>query len=161
MTKRVKVAGKVVLVMSFCLVLVLLIPAAGRGFDAGGPGKAMNAFVQAMQTKNAQGVLAAFSRRQPWRFIGYEIGTGRPLNSNMVSYAQMSRDFQTRGKWNHFFFDEPNGYTFRLNFKKGTVWKKAGNTFFRSGTDRSVRHYIKWRQEGGKWVIAEIGDTSP
>lgn len=149
--------------VAVALVLLFFIPAAGLCADAGagGLGQAMNAFVQAMVSKDSQGVLAAFSPQQPWRFVGYEIGTGRQNASNMVNFAQMSNDFQTRGGWYHFFFDEPNGYTFRLNFLKGVKWKKQGTTFHRASKDKSVRHYIKWRQEGGRWVIAEIGDTSP
>ncbi len=158
-----KRAARMAIGVAVVLALLLVMPGAGSAADSKDSGlqKAMKSFVQAMVRKDSNGILAAFSQRNPWRFVGYEIGTGRPLESKMVSFAQMSRDFRARKGWYHFFFDDPNGYTFRINFGKGEVWKRRGTTYARSSGDRSVRHYIKWRQEGGKWVIAEIGDTSP
>lgn len=158
-----KRTGKMTIGVAIALLLLLVMPLTGWSFDSGrgSPMKAMKSFARAVVKKDGSGILAAFSKTRPWRFVGYEIGTGRQTNTNMVSYARMARDFRSRKGWYHFFFDEPNGYTFRLNFAKGTVWKRKGNTFYRASRDKSIRHYIKWRQEGRRWVIAEIGDTSP
>jgi hypothetical protein len=121
---------------------------------------AMQAFIQAMHRKNPPGVLAAFSRQSPWRYVQYEIGTGKQLASRMVSFKQMAADFQRKTGWYKFFFAKPNGYTFMVLFLRGEPWHKNGpNTFTPPGADS--RTHVTWRQEGEKWVIAKIGETTP
>ena len=79
----------------------------------------------------------------------------------MVKYEVMAKDFAAQKGWYGFFFNEPNGYTFRINFRQGEMWKKKGpNTFVCPQSD-SGNTYVTWRQEGGKWVIQKIGETGP
>jgi hypothetical protein len=121
---------------------------------------AMNDFTQAMYRKNPQKVLAAFSQQSPWRYVNFEIGSGKQMGSQMITPNKMSADFQKKTGWYSFFFAEPNGYTFMVLFFEGKPWKKQGSDRFTPpGSDSKT--YIKWRQEGGKWVIAEIGETTP
>ena len=79
----------------------------------------------------------------------------------MVKYEVMAKDFAAKQGWYGFFFDEPNGYTFRVNFRQGEMWKKKGpNTFVCPQSD-SGNTYVAWKPEGGKWVIQKIGETGP
>jgi hypothetical protein len=62
--------------------------------------------------------------------MGYEIGTGKVVADKMVKYEVMAKDFAAKRGWYGFFFNEPDGYTFRVNFRPGVMWKKKGpNTF--------------------------------
>jgi hypothetical protein len=146
-------------------VVLLTLMVVGLGYAgwvaAQGADGAMDAFVQAMHRKNPQAVLAAFSRQSPWRYVNYEIGTGRQLASRMVSFQQMAADFQQKTGWYRFFLDEPDGYTFMVEFIHGKPWhKRDAYTFVPPDAGTSKTH-ITWRQEGGRWVIAEIGETTP
>jgi hypothetical protein len=121
----------------------------------------MQAFVQAMETKNANGILAAFSRNAPWMYQPYEIGSGRRLQSTDVTPATMAHDWQQKSGWYNFFMEDPDGYTFRVNFIHRKPWKKRGADTFVAPDSSSGNTYIRWRPEGGRWVIGEIGETTP
>jgi hypothetical protein len=139
--------------------LVVGLGSAGRA-EAREVDAAMGAFSQAMYRKNPQGVLAAFSRTSPWRYVNYEIGSGKQLSSRMVTFSHLEADFQRKTGWYNFFFAKPNGYTFMVLFLRGEPWQKRGaSTFVPPGADS--RTHITWRQEGGRWVIGEIGETTP
>jgi hypothetical protein len=43
----------------------------------------------------------------------------------------------------------------------GKHWKKRGADTFVAPDSSSGDTYIKWRREGQKWVIGEIGETTP
>jgi hypothetical protein len=145
------------------LILTLSVCAVNYGAAAAdqGPDQAMRAFIDAVVRRDKAGILASFSTTSPWQYVGYEIGTGKIIAKKMVTYQVMAKDFAGRQGWYRFFFDEPDGYTFRINFRAGEMWKKKGpNTFVCPQSD-SGNTYVTWRQEGGKWVIQRIGETGP
>lgn len=123
--------------------------------------EAMQSFIQAMAQKKPDGILAAFSQQTPWKYQPYEIGTGRPLKAAVVAPKQMATDFQKKQGWYNFFLEEPDGYTFRLNFMRNLPWKKRGADTFVAPESDSGNTYVKWRPEGQRWVIAVIGETTP
>jgi hypothetical protein len=123
--------------------------------------EAMQSFIQAMVSKNPAAILSAFSRQSPWRYQPYEIGIGRRLKQTMITPEKMTRDFQQKSGWYDFFLADPNGYTFRVNFMHSNQWKKRGADTFVAPDSDSGNTYIKWRLEGPKWVIGEIGETTP
>lgn len=131
-------------------------PAAGKDLD-----KTMKSFIDAMVRKDKSAVLSFFSQSSPWKYVSYEIGTVKVTGTSMVSYAVMAKDFANKKGWYGFFFHEPNGYTFQVNFQKGVMWKKKGADTFVYPQSHLDKTYIKWKQEGGKWVIQEIGETTP
>jgi hypothetical protein len=143
------------------LVLAMMSPGYVKPAWAQDVNGAMQSFVQAMARKNPAGILAAFSQQTPWRFQPYEIGTGKPLKAAAVNPNQMTNDFRRKQGWYDFFMAEPNGYTFRINFMRNLPWKKRGPDTFVAPESDNGKTYIKWRLEGPKWVIAEIGETSP
>ena len=122
---------------------------------------AMQAFVQAMVAKNATGILAAFSRNAPWMYQPYEIGSDRRLTATTVTPATMAHDWQQKSGWYNFFMEDPDGYTFRVNFIHQKPWQKRGADTFVAPDSSSGNTYIRWRLEGGRWVIGEIGETTP
>jgi hypothetical protein len=128
---------------------------------AQGVNEAMQSFIHAMTQKDTNGIFAAFSAQTSWKYQPYEIGTGRPSKATVVSPSQMANDFQKKQGWYNFFLADPNGYTFRLNFMRNLPWKKRGADIFVAPESDSGNTYVKWRQEGQRWVIAVIGETTP
>jgi hypothetical protein len=143
------------------LILALLIGGSAIQAEAQDVNGAMQAFITAMVQKNAAGILAAFSRQSPWHYQPYEIGTLRARKAVSVSPGQMARDFRQRRNWYDFFTAEPNGYTFRVNFMRSNRWRKRGSDTFVAPDSDTGKTYIKWRREGNRWVIAEIGEVTP
>jgi hypothetical protein len=125
------------------------------------PDQAMRAFIDAMRRKDKAAVLTFFSPTSPWQYMGYEIGTNKVVANKTINYQTMANDFAARKGWYGFFFHEPNGYTFRVNFIDGKMWKKRGPNTFVSPDSDSGRPAITWKQEGGKWVIQKITETTP
>jgi hypothetical protein len=123
--------------------------------------EAMQSFIQAMAQKNPDGILAAFSRQTPWKYQPYEIGTGRRLKAEVINPVQMANDFRKKRGWYNFFLEDPDGYTFRLNFMRHLPWKKRGANTFVAPESSSGNTYVTWRLEGQRWVIAVIGETTP
>jgi hypothetical protein len=126
-----------------------------------GPDQAMRSFIDAVVRKDKAAVLSFFSPTSPWQYLGHEIGSGKVVANRMVTYQAMTQDFAAKKGWYGFFFDEPNGYTFRVNFRKGEMWKKKGQNTFVCPQSESGNTYVTWRQEGEKWVIQKIGETTP
>ncbi|MBM4287044.1 MAG: nuclear transport factor 2 family protein [Deltaproteobacteria bacterium] len=125
------------------------------------PDQAMQAFTQAMLRKDPQRLLTFFSKDSSWKYQSYEIGSNKLIVSKQVSYADLVNDFRKKTGWYGFFFDEPNGYTFRLNFTRGERWRKEGPALFIAPQSESGRTFIQWKQEGGRWVIGVISETTP
>jgi len=140
------------LALAFCLPQLVL------GSDDGGLNRAMEAFVNAVKSKNAEGILAAFSRTTPWQHVTYDVVTKKIQTRNAVTYTQLELDFRTRKNWYKPFFGSEE-HLDQLHTKIRMVrWSRQG-TAFRAISSTWARFYIKWRQEDGRWVIAEIGET--
>ena len=60
-----------------------------------------------------------------------------------------------------FFFEQPDGWAYQVEFRRGQMWLRGpGNTFL--PPQSSMGHtYIKWKQEGNKWVIDELAYVHP
>ncbi|MEW5725384.1 MAG: hypothetical protein AB1896_19890 [Thermodesulfobacteriota bacterium] len=146
--------------LSLVLVVCLVAGAPGTGLAMDKSlTQAMEAFIQAMVAKDKSGVLSFFSQTEPWVYAPYEIGSGRPLERQSVTFQEMARDFQNEEYWYGFFFDEPNGYTYQVNFEAGVSWRPKGPDTFLAPDSDTGNTYIKWRREGERWVIAEIGEV--
>jgi hypothetical protein len=149
------------------MMLALILAVTGLNWSYGAvaadqtPDQAMRSFIDAVVRKDRSAILSSFSPSSPWQYVGYEIGTGKVMAVKTVNYQVMAKDFANRKGWYNFFFAEPNGYTFRINFLDGKMWKKRGPQTFVAPDSDSGNTYVAWRQEGGKWVITKIGETGP
>jgi hypothetical protein len=143
------------------LLMVMLSWGSGNQAYAQDVNTAMQSFIQAMVNKNSAAISSAFSQQSPWRYQPYEIGTNRRLKPASVTPEKMAHDFQHRTGWYDFFLADPNGYTFRVNFMHSNKWKKRGADTFVAPDSDSGNTYITWRREGERWVIGEIGETTP
>jgi hypothetical protein len=140
-----------------CALLPLEAPAGDdRGVDA-----AMQGFFEAMVNRNGNALLSFFPQKSNFKLIPYVIGSNTPENKANITYSRLKNDFSNKKGWYVFFFEKPNGWTYNVEFRRGEPWKKrAGNVF--TAPDSSMGHtYIKWKQEGEKWVIDEIAYVHP
>lgn len=155
---------KIIGVLGLVLALALCLPQMLQGAEAdGGPDGAMRAFLSALKSKNTTGVLAAFSRTTHWQLVSYDITSpGRIIDRKAITYAQLVRDFSHRQGWYEYLIDNYRGLeggdTLGDTMRGMPKWYKNGNIF---GRGSEYPFYIKWRPEGGRWVIAEIGHTPP
>lgn len=150
--KFIRVTG-LLLVMALCFPQMVLAAEANDGLD-----RAMQTFTQAMHSRDRQGVLAAFSRTTPWKYISFNGFTNKQDSQSSVTYAEMAREFKARkGFWYDKFMENRPTEHFRDEYFHGQKWLRQGNTFFANPKEPSG-FFLKWRQEGGKWVIAEIGE---
>ena len=151
------------MILGFLVFLLWLSPVICLSYDgnAGTPDKVMISFINAMVSKDSNKVLSFFSKKTPYKWVFYEIGTTKPLYVRYISYQDLAKDFKTKTGRYHSFFDDPNGYTYQVNFKRNKMWKKKGkNTFVAPDSDFDTT-YIKWKRENGQWVISEMGDSGP
>lgn len=144
----------------FLLFALTLLPQAVPAKD-GGPEAAMKAFIEAMVNKDSNAVLSFFPQQSTCKLIPYVIGSKTPEKVNTISYDRLKNDFANKKGWYVFFFEKPNGWTYNVEFRRGEMWrKKSGNLF--AAPDSSEGHtYIKWKQEGDRWVIAELAYVHP
>ena len=151
-----KSIGIVVLLMTLALCLPQLV--LGAGAD-GGLDRTMQVFVAAVKSRNPAGILAAFSRTTPWQHVTYDVTNQSRVGSRTaVTYTQMERDFHKKTGWYDRFFGFEGAQMLcdNINYMGKGITK--GTTF--TPVDSTLgRFYIKWRQEGGRWVIEEIGET--
>lgn len=142
-----------VLSMGLCLPQTVLGAKTADGLD-----RAMQDFVQAVQSRNSQGVLVAFSRTTPWKYVLFNPITDKLESQVTVPYAEMARDFKARkGEWYYKFLENRPTEHFRDENFRGQKWLRQGTTFF-ANPEKPTGFYIKWRQEGNGWVIVEIRD---
>jgi len=145
------------------MALALCLPQFVQGAEVdGGLDRAMQAFVNAINNKNATGILAAFSITTPWQYVMYDVtDQANPPSRTPMTYTQMQQQFRAKKGflYGDFFNDFEGTQMLRDNIIYMGKGIKKGTTFT-PGDMTLGRFYITWRQEGNRWVIAEIGQTA-
>ncbi len=149
------------------MMLALILAMTGLDWSYGaaaadqGPDQAMRSFIDAVVRKDKSAILSSFSPSSPWQYVGYEIGTGKVIATKTVSYQVMAKDFASQKGWYGFFFAEPNGYTFRINFRPGEMWKKKGRNTYVCPAERFGQHLCRLEAEEESGSFEKIGGTGP
>ena len=121
----------------------------------------MQAFIEAMVNKDSRAVLSFFSQKTNFQLIPYVIGSNTPETIATISYNKLKNDFSSRKGLYMFFFSKPNGWEYQVEFRRGEMWRKRPGNLY-TATHNSMGHtYIKWKQEGDRWVIEEIASVHP
>ncbi len=126
--------------------------------------KAMRQYIRAISEGDARTFLSLVPRTKPFDFVIYEITTLKKSETTHLTLQTLAADFKAKGDtYSNFFGDVDEGpYIYRLTviqtpFEK---WKKEGTTFH-AGKGPDTTSYVRWRQEAGRWVLDEVGDTYP
>jgi hypothetical protein len=120
----------------------------------------MDRFIAALQQQDVEAFLALFSTGQTWAYTGTLTETPRV---DAVTYARLDADLHARqGLWEAL-FDAEGDDCFR-DWVEGTgpeAWMETTpNRFVRERIDGREAVYVEWRQEGGRWFVAAIGDPA-
>lgn len=120
--------------------------------DAASVETAMRKFIDALKTKDVAAFLSLFSRS---RFIY----ANNPLNVTRITvpYSELENDLRKKGDWYLTYFGGGGLDAFIDNIGDGEMWLRVGGPkFVPPGSDAESATYVRWRKEGGKWVIDEI-----
>jgi hypothetical protein len=156
----------ILLCLSFVCVLQFGHPSSLAQDDSAGNAeldKAMRQYIRAIVEGDTRLFLSLVPRTKPFEFVIYEIGTLKKEESTQLTLQRLAADFKAKGDtYSNFFGDVDEGpYIYRLTviqtpFEK---WRKEGTTF--NAPLKDGKSYVRWRQEDGRWVLDEVGDTYP
>jgi hypothetical protein len=114
-----------------------------------------------MVNHDSRALLAFFPKKSSFRLIPYTIGNDTPDASQSISYDRLKNDFAHKGQLYTFFFEQPNGWAYQVEFRRGEPWQKGPDSIFIAPRSSRGHTYIKWKQEGSKWVVGEIAYVHP
>lgn len=120
--------------------------------DAASVETAMRKFIDALKTKDVAAFLSLFSRS---RFFY----ANNPLNVTRITvpYSELENDLKKKEGWYLTYLGGGGLDAFIDNIGDGEMWLHVGGAkFVQPGSDAESYTYVKWRKEGGKWVIDEI-----
>jgi hypothetical protein len=128
----------------------------------------MAGFSRAVRTKDQASLLTFFSSTRSWRLHETYMGPDEEPDAVVdISVARMQREFRQRDGVYYVFLGSGAGIvgTMKWTMSQGGGWSYLGGGRFvprgdgeDSGSPRTFP-YVQWRQEGGRWVIDEIGDA--
>ena len=142
--------------------LTIIVPAreeqtrsALRSPDSASLHAAMRKFISALMKRDVEGFLSLFSRTNFFY-------ASNPLNVMRValSYSELAADLRNKGDWYFTFLERGDGGNYDAfvdNIGDGQMWLRVGDVrFVPPGSEASKDTYVKWKREGGKWVVGEI-----
>ena len=150
----------------FCSLLALLftfalLPQGASARDDRSVDAAMRGFFEAMINKDSNAVLSFFPQKSNFTLIPYVIGSNTPESITAISYGKLKDDFSNKKGLYVFFFENPNVWTYNVEFRRGEMWQKRPGNIFVAPQSSMGHTYIKWKQEGDRWVIDEIAYVHP
>lgn len=123
--------------------------------DAASLDAAMRNFIAALRKRDVEGFLSLFSRKNFFY-------ANNPLNAMRVAvpYSELAADVRKKGDWYYTYLERGEGGTYDAfvdHIADAEPWPRVeGVKFVPPGSGISASSYVKWRREGGKWVIYEI-----
>ena len=85
-----------------------------------------------------------------------------PLNTVRVAvpYSELAADLRKKGDWYFTYLERGQGGDYDAfvdNIGQGGMWRRVdGVRYVPPDSEIPSATYVKWRKEGGKWVIDEI-----
>lgn len=121
--------------------------------DAASLDAAMRKLIASLMKKDVTAFLSLFSRS---RFFY----ANNPMNLIRIAvpYSELAKDLRKKGDWYCTYLERCGGLdAFVDNIADGEMWRLVGGTrFVPPGSNAESLTYVKWRKEGGRWVIDEI-----
>jgi hypothetical protein len=119
------------------------------------PGGAMAALVSAIGDRDVQRVLECFSRTQPWYLT--TTGGKKPRRSR-YTFAQLQAGLKDGGDFRGVLLGDDPDDNLRDQIEQTgrRAWRAQAPARF-VPPDDTVNVFVKWRKEGKRYVVAEIG----
>ena len=123
----------------------------------------MKKFIESLKNKDTSTFLNCFSRYAPFRVKNIIQEPNSPYYFRFISYSELAADMKAK-KGNYWtFLDRGDDgamdcFADAVDETEGRMWEKVtDNKFVPPGSNSSDDFYVKWKKEGKRWVVAEIG----
>jgi hypothetical protein len=121
---------------------------------------AMRKFIDALRRRNTTAFLSLFSRRRPsYHLNPMNVGSKEHFRDS-ISYTRLALDVRKKQDLYWLYIargDNGNYDAFVDHLPDGRMWLRVkGNKFVPPGAEISSHTYVRWRKEGGRWVVHEI-----
>jgi hypothetical protein len=130
--------------------------AAAHAIDATAD-KAMGEFVMALKKREVTKLLSFFPRTGTWSVLatGEAVPPGNGLHR--MQYRDIVRNGHPTAEFLDFFFDGDDPFVMFVEKTRGKRWaRKDGNTFIPPGGGWKPAVHVRWRLEGGRFVVDQI-----
>lgn len=121
---------------------------------------AMRKFINALRSRNTSAFLSLFSRTRPSYHLNPMNVGSRGHFRDTISYSRLAGDVRKKDGlyWLYLARGDNGTYdAFVDNLPDSTMWTRVkGNRFVPPGAEITSHTFVRWRKEGGRWVIDEI-----
>jgi len=121
---------------------------------------AMRKFIDSLRSKDTRTFLSLFSRTRPSYHLNPMNVGSKEYFRDTISYARLARDLRKKDDlyWLYVARGENGAYdAFVDNLPNNKMWTRVkGNKFVPPGAELSSHTFVRWRKEGGRWVVDEI-----
>jgi hypothetical protein len=121
---------------------------------------AMRKFIDALSKRDTKTFLSLFSRTRPSYHLNPMNVGSKEYFRDPITYSRLNADIRKKEGlyWLYVARGENGSYdAFVDNLPNKKMWTRVkGNKFVPPGAEVSSYTYVRWRKEGGRWVIDEI-----
>jgi hypothetical protein len=121
---------------------------------------AMQKFIDALRSKDTRTFLSLFSRTRPSYHLNPMNVGSKEYFRDTITYSRLAADLRKKDGlyWLYVARGENGTYdAFVDNLPNRKMWIRVkGNKFVPPGAEVSSHTFVRWRKEGGRWVIDEI-----
>lgn len=121
---------------------------------------AMRKFIDALRSKDTRTFLSLFSRTHPSYHLNPMNVGSKEYFRDTITYSRLAGDIRKKdGLYWLYVARGSNGDddAFVDNLPNKAMWTRVkGNKFVPPGAEVSSHTFVRWRKEGGRWVIDEI-----
>jgi len=121
---------------------------------------AMRRFINALQNKDRAAFLASFSRSLPFYALNPQNLGSKTHYRATVSYSELAVDINKRQGLYWTYLErgvKGDMDAFVDNLQGGKAWTRVpGNKFVPPGAELTSSTFVRWRKQGGRWVVDEI-----
>lgn len=122
--------------------------------------RAMRKFIDALRTKNTSAFLSLFSRTRPSFYLNPMNVGAKEHFRDPITYSRLAADIRKKGDLYYLLLErgENGSYDAFVDYvPNGKMWLRVkGNKFVPPDSNITSHTYVRWRKEGGRWVIDEI-----
>jgi len=122
--------------------------------------RAMRTFIDALRRKSTSAFLSLFSRTKPSYHLNPMNVGSKEYFRDTITYARLAADIRKKGELYYLLLERGENGTYDAfvdNVPDSRMWIRVkGNKFVPPGNEISSHTYVRWRKEGGRWVIDEI-----